>query len=245
MRRRGRWRSGAETAGDHSSGGPAGRGLAHHRVAVSAGQGQPETEDQDQGRIRDQDAGLSPEPGRPVDADPADESAGDRARRRIPLPGPDCSRRPSRPRTGPGIRSRWSASRAARGRASARIDELAESGQVEGILAISLDRSQGQPVPRGCRSSESEIYDEKLRGLGELADAAEVREIIEYLGSLGHRTFFHVAGAPDLRVGPQPQERLPRDDRGARAGVRSAWSTATGRPSPASTRSPACRTTAA
>jgi len=77
---------------------------------------------------------------------------------------------------------------------SERIDDLAESGQVEGILAISsidLKRKRSRRVP----IVESDIYDDHLRALGELADASEVREIIKYLSSLGHRTFLHVAGA--------------------------------------------------
>ncbi|WP_206686042.1 LacI family DNA-binding transcriptional regulator [Kribbella qitaiheensis] len=75
-----------------------------------------------------------------------------------------------------------------------RIDELAESGQVEGILAISSIDLKGKRSRR-VPIVESDIYDDHLRGLGELADASQVREIIEYLSSLGHRTFFHVAGA--------------------------------------------------
>ncbi len=43
---------------------------------------------------------------------------------------------------------------------------------------------------------ESDIYDDHLRGLGELADAAEVRGSSSTSASLGHRTFLHVAGAP-------------------------------------------------
>ncbi|MFC7624083.1 LacI family DNA-binding transcriptional regulator [Microlunatus sp. GCM10028923] len=76
---------------------------------------------------------------------------------------------------------------------SARILDLARSGQVEGILSISsID-------VRGRASSEVPIvatgtYDDNLRGLGELADATEIREIIEHLAGLGHRVFFHVAG---------------------------------------------------
>ncbi|MFK4084721.1 LacI family DNA-binding transcriptional regulator [Kribbella sp. NPDC020789] len=74
-----------------------------------------------------------------------------------------------------------------------RIDELARSGQVDGILAMSsidlkVTKSLGVPLVR------SESHDEKLRVLGELAGAAEVREIVEHLSSLGHRTFLHVAG---------------------------------------------------
>jgi LacI family transcriptional regulator, repressor for deo operon, udp, cdd, tsx, nupC, and nupG len=77
---------------------------------------------------------------------------------------------------------------------SARIDDLARSGQVEGILAISpiVLKGKKSPVP----IVESSTYDDKLHGLGELADATEIREIIEHLVSLGHRTFLHVAGPP-------------------------------------------------
>lgn len=76
---------------------------------------------------------------------------------------------------------------------SARIDDLARSGQVDGILAVSsLDYKKKKS--RGIPIVESHSYDERLHSLGELADASEVREIIEYLSSLGHRTFLHVAG---------------------------------------------------
>jgi DNA-binding LacI/PurR family transcriptional regulator len=77
---------------------------------------------------------------------------------------------------------------------SARIDDLARSGQVDGILAISSIDFKGKKswqVP----IIQSETYDEKLHGLAELAEATEIREIIEYLASLGHRTFLHVSGS--------------------------------------------------
>lgn len=80
---------------------------------------------------------------------------------------------------------------------SARIDELARSGQVEGILAlspISLKGTKSNRVPIVVSGS----YDDKLHGLAELADATEVRDIVEYLVSLGHRTFLHVAGAQNF-----------------------------------------------
>jgi DNA-binding LacI/PurR family transcriptional regulator len=81
----------------------------------------------------------------------------------------------------------------ARARA-ARVDELASSGQVEGILAVSsIDLSGRKPLPVPIVVSGN--YDDNLRSLGELADASEIRAIIEHLASLGHRTFLHVAGA--------------------------------------------------
>jgi DNA-binding LacI/PurR family transcriptional regulator len=70
---------------------------------------------------------------------------------------------------------------------------LARSGQVDGILAVSsidLKNRASWQIP----IVQSYSYDEKLHVLGELADASEVREIIEHLSSLGHRTFLHVAG---------------------------------------------------
>ena len=78
---------------------------------------------------------------------------------------------------------------------TARIDELAKSGQVEGILSISSIDLKGRSSWR-VPIVVSGTYDEKLRGVGELADASEVREIIEHLADLGHRVFFHVAGPP-------------------------------------------------
>lgn len=76
---------------------------------------------------------------------------------------------------------------------SARVDELARSGQVEGILALSPIGLKGKKTNR-VPIVETSTYDDKLHGLAELADATEVREIVEYLASLGHRTFLHVSG---------------------------------------------------
>ncbi|MEV6281429.1 LacI family DNA-binding transcriptional regulator [Kribbella sp. NPDC051770] len=80
---------------------------------------------------------------------------------------------------------------------SARIEDLARSGAVEGILAISPTGLKSRKL-RQVPIVESETYDDKLRGLGELAEATEVVEIVEYLASLGHRSFFHVAGDQDF-----------------------------------------------
>jgi LacI family repressor for deo operon, udp, cdd, tsx, nupC, and nupG len=80
---------------------------------------------------------------------------------------------------------------------SERIDELARSGQVEGILALSPISLKGKNTNR-VPIVENGTYDDKLHSLAELADASELREIIEYLVSLGHRTFLHVAGAQNF-----------------------------------------------
>ncbi|NJP96110.1 LacI family transcriptional regulator [Nonomuraea sp. FMUSA5-5] len=74
-----------------------------------------------------------------------------------------------------------------------RVLELAASGHVEGILSLTpmeIDPA-ASPVPVVVTGD----YDDKLRGVNELADASPVREIVEYLASLGHRVFFHIAGA--------------------------------------------------
>ncbi|MFI5733655.1 LacI family DNA-binding transcriptional regulator [Kribbella sp. NPDC051587] len=82
---------------------------------------------------------------------------------------------------------------------AARIEDLARSGQVDGILAMSsIDlrtKSLGIPIV------QSESHDEKLHVLGRLAGAAEIAEIIESLSSLGHRRFLHVAGDQSFASG--------------------------------------------
>jgi DNA-binding LacI/PurR family transcriptional regulator len=80
---------------------------------------------------------------------------------------------------------------------SERIDELARSGQVEGILALSPISLKGKNAYR-VPIVENGTYDDKLHGLAQLADASEIREIIEHLVSLGHRRFLHVAGAQNF-----------------------------------------------
>jgi DNA-binding LacI/PurR family transcriptional regulator len=38
-------------------------------------------------------------------------------------------------------------------------------------------------------------FDDEMRGIGQLADATPIVEIVERLAELGHRRFFHVAGS--------------------------------------------------
>jgi DNA-binding LacI/PurR family transcriptional regulator len=79
-----------------------------------------------------------------------------------------------------------------------RMLELADSGMFEGILSLafiaqeSLDRLHSD----GAAVVVSGNYDDKLRGIGELADGAPIERIVERLAELGHRRFLHVAG-PD------------------------------------------------
>jgi DNA-binding LacI/PurR family transcriptional regulator len=73
--------------------------------------------------------------------------------------------------------------------------ELADSGLFEGILALT-------PLPRPAEGSMrgaapivvSADYDDRMRGIGELADASTVAEIVERLAARGHRRFLHLAG---------------------------------------------------
>ncbi|GAA2272855.1 LacI family DNA-binding transcriptional regulator [Glycomyces scopariae] len=78
---------------------------------------------------------------------------------------------------------------------TARLLELADSGRVEGILALApilpaaADRLHGDATV-----VVSADFDDKMRGLGELSEAAPVYELVQGLAELGHRRLFHVAG---------------------------------------------------
>jgi DNA-binding LacI/PurR family transcriptional regulator len=78
---------------------------------------------------------------------------------------------------------------------SARMLELAEAGLFEGLLALTPLAADRQaeirsrvPVVVGAE------YDDEMRGIGDLADASPVAEIIETLAAQGHKTFLHIAG---------------------------------------------------
>ncbi|MCH7232259.1 LacI family transcriptional regulator [Glycomyces sp. L485] len=76
-----------------------------------------------------------------------------------------------------------------------RMLEIVDSGQVEGVLAL----APILPSIEDRRSGETAIvlssdFDDEMRGIGELADATPVAEIMEHLAALGHRRFLHVAG---------------------------------------------------
>lgn len=77
-----------------------------------------------------------------------------------------------------------------------RMLELADSGQVEGILSLApvLPSGEGR-LPEGAAVVVSADFDEGMRGIGELADASPVAELIDHLARLGHRHFYHVAGS--------------------------------------------------
>jgi LacI family transcriptional regulator len=73
-----------------------------------------------------------------------------------------------------------------------RAQELADSGEFEGILALaSLAQSATWSAAPVVIIAD---YDDELRGLGALADGAACGEVVRYLGGLGHRSFLHLAG---------------------------------------------------
>lgn len=76
-----------------------------------------------------------------------------------------------------------------------RVAELADSGQVDGIVSfapvlssLELQASSGTPIVA------SADFDDEMRGIGELADASALVEIIGRLAELGHHRFLHVTG---------------------------------------------------
>jgi LacI family transcriptional regulator, repressor for deo operon, udp, cdd, tsx, nupC, and nupG len=80
---------------------------------------------------------------------------------------------------------------------AARAEELADSGEFEGILALA---SLGtRPIAWStCPMVIVADYDDALRGLGALADGAACGAVVRYLSSLGHRRFLHLAGRQEF-----------------------------------------------
>ncbi len=78
---------------------------------------------------------------------------------------------------------------------SARIVELAGSGQYEAVLSF-VPTSPMVPgaVPGDVSFLTAASFDEQMHAAGELADAGPVEALIEELVALGHRRFLHVAG---------------------------------------------------
>lgn len=76
---------------------------------------------------------------------------------------------------------------------AARTQELADSGEFEGILALA---SLGdQPMSwSGTPVVITADYDDAMHSLGALAEGAACGEVVRYLGDLGHRSFLHLAG---------------------------------------------------
>ncbi|MEN5075341.1 LacI family DNA-binding transcriptional regulator [Isoptericola cucumis] len=80
-----------------------------------------------------------------------------------------------------------------------RVLEIADSGQVEGVLALApLPPASEHRFPERAAIVASADYDDQFRGVGELADGSPVTDIVEHLAELGHRRFLHVTGALDF-----------------------------------------------
>lgn len=79
---------------------------------------------------------------------------------------------------------------------SLRAQELADSGEFEGILALA---SLGDQLPSDSSTAVVVVsdYDDELRGLGALADGAACGEVVRTLAELGHTQFLHLAGPQD------------------------------------------------
>lgn len=76
-----------------------------------------------------------------------------------------------------------------------RVLELAASGQVEGILVLApIAASVRDRLWDGAAIVASADFDDDMRTVGELAEAAPVLEMVERLADLGHRRFYHVSG---------------------------------------------------
>jgi LacI family repressor for deo operon, udp, cdd, tsx, nupC, and nupG len=78
----------------------------------------------------------------------------------------------------------------------AQAQELADSGEFEGILALAAVTDQPAPDSRTAIVIVSD-YDDELRGLGALADGAACGEVVRQLVALGHTQFLHLAGPAD------------------------------------------------
>ncbi|MGU3647118.1 LacI family DNA-binding transcriptional regulator [Microbacterium sp. C23T] len=76
-----------------------------------------------------------------------------------------------------------------------RVAELADSGQVDGIVSFApVLASLDLQASSGTLIVASADFDDQMRGIGELADASALAEVIEGLAELGHRRFLHVTG---------------------------------------------------
>lgn len=76
-----------------------------------------------------------------------------------------------------------------------RVLELADSGQVEGVLVLApIEPSVQERLRSGAAIVLSPDFDDEMRTIGELANAAPVYEMVERLAGFGHRRFLHVSG---------------------------------------------------
>ena len=118
---------------------------------------------------------------------------------------------------------------------ASRLQGLLAGEDIAGILSF-------VPRPSKLGASSDDVpnvpmvvageYDNRMRARGSLADGSAAARIVEHLASLGHRSFFHVAGPPAwpsarnrLAAYEETITRLGLTSRGVAAGD---WSSATG-----------------
>ncbi|MFC9948676.1 LacI family DNA-binding transcriptional regulator [Streptomyces pratensis] len=78
---------------------------------------------------------------------------------------------------------------------TARVLDLADSGLFEGMLSLTpLPQLSARRQAGGIPVVIEADYDERMRGIGDLADASTLAEVIERLAEQGHRRFLHAAG---------------------------------------------------
>jgi len=75
-----------------------------------------------------------------------------------------------------------------------RVLELADSGQVDGIVSFAPLMSGLEGADTGTTILVTSEFDNEMRGIGELADAAPVKDFVHHLAELGHTRFLHVTG---------------------------------------------------
>lgn len=76
-----------------------------------------------------------------------------------------------------------------------RVLQIADSGQVDGVLALApLPPETENSYPGRAAIVASADYDENTRSMGAMADGAPIAELMDGLHSLGHRRFLHVTG---------------------------------------------------
>ena len=76
-----------------------------------------------------------------------------------------------------------------------RVLQIADSGQVDGILALApLPPDTEHSYPGRAAIVASADYDERTRSMGAMADGSPIGEIVEGLHDLGHRRLMHVTG---------------------------------------------------
>ncbi|NDK31121.1 LacI family DNA-binding transcriptional regulator [Nesterenkonia haasae] len=78
---------------------------------------------------------------------------------------------------------------------SERILELAEAGLFEGLLALTpLSEHRDEQIAQRVPTVVGAKYDDEMRGIGDVADASPMDEIVSSLADLGHRHFLHICG---------------------------------------------------